>query len=411
MPFQYAERMSHLKSSAIREILKVTQSPDILSFAGGLPDPGLFPVQDLSRAMQSVTDKYAHKIFQYSPTEGWPALKEYIAGLYDADPVEILPVSGSQQGLDLIARCLLNPEDSVIVERPGYLGALQIFQSYQAKVIEVPLDESGPEPNALEKAFAQGQPKFFYTIPNFQNPTGITMSLHRRRHVLELAQRYSVLIIEDDPYGEIRFRGEPLPSLWSLSAKGSVVHLGTFSKTIAPGLRVGWVLAPVHFISRLVLLKQATDLHTGTLAQAILAELLATFDHPAHLTTLRQIYGSRAKTMLQTLEQQMPSGVAWTTPEGGMFIWVTLPSHVDTTPLLHRAVTKAKVAYVPGEPFFAHSPSVNCLRLNFSNVSEDNIQKGISCLCGLVNEELSNNPSPSQSGCEETASRTKMLAG
>ncbi|MBM7867871.1 aminotransferase class I/II-fold pyridoxal phosphate-dependent enzyme [Heliobacterium gestii] len=390
MPFSYAERMQSVKASAIREILKVTQAPDILSFAGGLPEPALFPVDAVKEATQKILDRDSHRVLQYSPTEGWPALKTYIAEHYGVTPDCILPVSGSQQGLDLIARSLLDPGDEVIVERPGYLGALQIFQGYQAQLTEVTLDDDGPDLTALEAAFQRGRAKLFYTIPNFQNPTGITMSLARRRQVIELARRYGVVIVEDDPYGQIRFAGESQPSLWSLAGGCAadpdlaIVHLGSFSKIVVPGFRVGWVLGPASFISRLVLLKQTTDLHTGTFVQALLAEMMTGFDFPAHLASLRKTYGSRASSMLASLHRHLDGVAQWTKPQGGMFIWVRLPAGIDTATLLPLAVAEAKVAYVPGAPFYASNPELNCLRLNFSNVPEASIEAGMERLCRLL---------------------------
>ncbi|MCP3136796.1 aminotransferase-like domain-containing protein [Pyxidicoccus xibeiensis] len=386
--WRLAQRMSRIKTSAVREILKVAERPDILSFAGGLPAPELFPVEAIAEAHAEVLATEGRAALQYSTTEGFAPLREWICGhlqkrgrVSTAD--QVLITNGSQQGIDLVAKVLLDPGDLVVVENPSYLAALQTFGGYEAKFATVGSDDQGMRTDDLERLLATHRPKLVYVVANFQNPKGTTLSLERRRELVRLAQRHRFLILEDDPYGELRFTGEHLPSLAAFDDEGVVVSLGTFSKTLAPGLRIGWVVGPRDFVRNLTVAKQSTDLHTATLAQRAVARLLTRFDYGAHLESLRPVYGERANAMLAALEAHMPAGTKWTTPEGGMFLWVELPEGLSGDLLLPKAIEQ-KVAFVPGSPFFANNPRPEFLRLNYSNRPPDLIAEGMRRLGAVI---------------------------
>lgn len=384
---RYAARVGRMKSSAIREILKVTEQPDIISFAGGLPAPELFPLQAFRQALIDVTDGDPSTL-QYSTSEGYAPLREQICSMLTsrgiaAAPDEILLSNGSQQGLDLIAKLFIDAGDAVIVESPSYLGALQVFDSYEARLVPVATDHAGIDIDALAAAIRRERPKLVYLTPTFKNPTGITIPMERRRGIVDSIAGSGAILIEDDPYGALRYSGEPIPAIKSLDRDGSVVYLGSFSKTVAPGLRLGWITAPAVLIRRLVLAKQATDLHTGTLVQRALSRFLAVNDVDAHVETIRSAYRERRAAMLGAIEESFPAGCSWTRPDGGMFVWATLAAGVDTHQLLEEAI-KLKVAYVPGEPFFPLGDVHNCLRLNFSNSTPEKIAIGIEHLGGLL---------------------------
>lgn len=376
-----SKRMARMKTSAVREILKVAERPDVLSFAGGLPAPELFPVEAIAQAHADVLTSEGHAALQYSATEGYGPLREWISahlaerGLRRSAE-QILITSGSQQGIDLVAKVLLDPGDVVLVEDPSYLAALQTFGGYEVTFAVAGSDDEGMRMDEVEQTIAQRKPKLIYLVPNFQNPKGTTLTLERRKELVRLAQRHGIIILEDNPYGELRFRGDFVPSLASLDDEGVVVQLGTFSKTLAPGLRIGWITAPDELLRAMVIAKQATDLHTATLAQRATAKLLTTFDYNAHLTQLRAIYGERCQTMLDALKEHMPAGTRWTNPEGGMFLWVELPNGLNGDALLPKALEQ-KVAFVPGSPFFAANPRHEFVRLNYSNRPPELIQDGM----------------------------------
>ncbi|WP_193103766.1 PLP-dependent aminotransferase family protein [Brachybacterium sp. FME24] len=387
IPLSAAAR--RMTSSAIREILTVTQQPDVISFAGGLPAPELFPVEEIRAATDRILVESGREVLQYSSTEGHLPLREWIAarGGTTADRVQI--TSGSQQGLDLLGRVLIDPGDVVLVERPTYLGALQAFSPYGARFVEVATDAEGIVPEALAELLDRTPAKLLYTIPSFQNPTGRTLTLDRRRALLEVTRRHGVTVIEDGPYNELRFRGPELPTLFELAREQAenlddshVVHLGTFSKILAPGLRDAWVQGPQHVIERLVLAKQAADLHSPSLNQMIVHALVETV-LPQQIARVRGTYGHRAAVMSDALARHFPSGTGVSDPEGGMFTWVDLPpgdgGALDTGALLATAV-EAKVAYVPGQPFFAHGDGSRTLRLNFTNSTDEQIETGIRAL-------------------------------
>jgi 2-aminoadipate transaminase len=391
-----ARRMS---SSTIREILKVTQRPDVISFAGGLPAPELFPLADVHAAVDRVLTDHGAAALQYSTTEGHLPLREWIAAQSRITPDHVQIVSGSQQGLDLLGRVLIDPGDVVLVEQPTYLGALQAFAAYQPRFVEVATDDDGIVPEALDGQLRSlGTRSLLYTVPTFQNPTGRTLALHRRRQLLEVTRRHGVTVIEDGPYNALRFRGQSLPTLFELALDEAadpdtinVVMLGTFSKVLTPGLRDAWVQGPRHVIDRLVYAKQAADLHSPTLNQLIITELLPDV-LPRQIKVISEAYGRRASVMLDSVRRLFPQGVTCTTPEGGMFCWLTLPvspDHpVDTTAMLEQAV-EHKVAYVPGQPFFATGDGSNTLRLSFATSTEDQIRAGISALAEVVKHACS----------------------
>jgi 2-aminoadipate transaminase len=392
--FRLAARATGLRPSAIREILKVTEAPDVISFAGGLPAPELFPIEAVARAAGILAGDGSASL-QYSTTEGFRPLREWVcahlaetAGLAAA-PGQVLITNGSQQGLDLVAKVLLDPGDVVLVENPAYLGALQAFQAYEANVIGLPADAGGVQPGALRDALVRAtrRPKFIYLVPNFQNPTGTSLATARRAEVVRLAAEHGVPIVEDDPYGCLRYSGDASPALSALPGARDWIYLGTASKMLAPGLRVAWLVASNRRVQeKLVAAKQAADLHTSTFTQRLVWECVrvpATL--AAHLARLRAVYTERRDVMLAALAQHLPAGSTWTRPDGGLFLWVTLPEKFDATKLLPRAMEQ-RVAFVPGEPFWVGPPAKNSLRLNFSNATVTRIKEGMARLGRVVAE-------------------------
>lgn len=397
---RFAQRMQGMGSSMIRELLKLTQQPDIISFAGGLPAPEVFPVQRFEQATQRVLAAHGAEALQYSTTEGYLPLREYIVkkmsryGI-NANPANILITSGAQQALDIIGKVLLDPGDVILTEQPTYLGALQAWTSYQADYVTVPVDEDGM---CLDERFVEALragPKFMYILPNFQNPAGVTMSLERRLKLVQIADYYGIPIVEDDPYGDLRYEGEHLPPLVVLDAEyqennmpdcndlglyqGDVIYLGTFSKTLAPGLRLGWILAPEIVIRKCVMAKQGMDLHTSTFTQMVAYEVAQDNFLEEHKHHIRQVYKQRRDVMLAAMSEYFPLGVYWTRPSGGLFLWVTLPEWMDAADLLKTAI-EHKVAFVPGSAFHPNADKGvghNTCRLNFSNAAPDMIEEGI----------------------------------
>ena len=386
--YPLARRMSRVKTSAVREILKVAERPEVLSFAGGLPAPELFPVEALARAHAEVFAEEGRAALQYSTTEGYGPLREWVSahlgkrGVRVA-PDQVLMTCGSQQGIDLVAKVLLDAGDVVLVENPSYLAALQAFGSYEASLVPVDSDDQGMRVESLERLIVEHRPKLLYIVTDFHNPKGTRLSLERRHALVKLAQKHRLLVLEDNPYGELRFRGEALPSLAALDEEGVVIHLGTFSKTLAPGMRIGWAVGPRELVRSFTVAKQAADLHTATLSQRAAARLLAHFDYEAHLGQLRATYGERCQTMQESLQAHMPAGTRWTHPDGGMFTWVQLPQGVDGDALLPRALEQ-RVAFVPGSTFFAANPRKEFIRLNFSNRPPALIEEGMQRLGAVL---------------------------
>ena len=399
--YRYAQRTQRMGSSAIRELLKFTEIPDLISFAGGLPAPDVFPVKEFNAACDRVLRKQGTMALQYSATEGYLPLREMIArhsaryGI-KITPDNVLITSGSQQALDLLGKILIDPGDRILVESPTYLAAIQAWNAYGAEFITVPMDEDGMNTDYLEEALRAG-PKFIYVLPNFQNPTGETLSLERRQKLIALADQYGVPIVEDDPYGQLRYEGEHLPSIVVLDSqsrddgnpcyRGNVIYLSTFSKTLAPGLRLGWVIAPPEVISKLVQAKQGADLHTATFNQVVAHEVSRVGFLDQHIHTIRRVYGERRDLMLAAMDRDFPPEVSWTHPLGGLFLWGTLPSYMDAKDLLNSCLDK-KVAFVPGEPFHPTGGGVNTMRINFSNATHDEIQVGIRRLGTTIREKL-----------------------
>jgi len=379
-----------MRSSMVRELLKLTARPEVISFAGGLPGADLFPVDRFRDACRRVLDVHGAQALQYSTTEGELPLREMIArhtsryGI-GVTPDHVLITSGSQQALDLIGKVFLNPGDHVLVERPTYLGALQAWNAYQAEYLPVEIDEQGMRADDLESALRSG-PKFIYALPNFQNPTGVTLSLERRNALIRTADRYGVPILEDDPYGQLRYEGEHLSSLVTLDAdyrglasdsySGNVLYLSTFSKTLAPGLRLGWIIGPLDVIRRLAQAKQGADLHTSTFVQLVAYEVARSGFLDQHVRRLRSAYMTRRDAMLAAMATHFPAGVRWTNPAGGLFVWATLPESMNAGDLLRTALAE-RVAFVPGAAFFPDGSGANTMRLNFTNASVAQIDEGI----------------------------------
>jgi 2-aminoadipate transaminase len=404
---RYAQRNQRMGRSIIRELLKFTMQPDIISFAGGLPAPELFPVEECHEAADRILAQLGTPALQYGPTEGYLPLRQFICDQMcrygiKAQPANVVITHGSQQALDLIGKLLINPGDRILVEEPTYLGALQAWNSYQAEYVPVPIDDNGLRTDLLEPALRVG-PKFMYVLPNFQNPGGTTLPLNRRQELVRLSNRYGIPIVEDDPYGALRFEGEHLPPLVAIDAdyqassglnghgfmEGSVIYLGTFSKTLAPGLRLGWIVAPVEVVEQIVMAKQGADLHTSSFTQMLAYEIVQNGFLEKHIREIRQVYSERRDVMLAALERYFPAGCSWTHPEGGLFLWARVPEWIDTAELLQEAV-KFKVAYVPGFAFFTDpTRGRNTMRLNFSNAQPAQIEEGIRRLGNLLKTIIS----------------------
>jgi len=398
--YRYAQRTQRMKGSAIRELLKITEQPDIISFGGGLPAPDLFPLEEFKRACIYVLDHEGEKALQYGSTEGYKPLREMISrhtnrlGI-NVNVDNILITSGSQQALDLLGKIFINRGDRILVESPTYLGALQAWNAYGAEYVTVPMDEHGMITEYLEEALRTG-PKFIYALPNFQNPTGSTLGLERRKQLVALAEQYGVPIIEDDPYGQLRYEGEDLPGINLLDSQtrvkngsytGNVIYLSTFSKILAPGIRLAWVIAPDTVIRKMTLAKQGTDLHTSTFNQIIAHEVSQHGFLDRHVKVIQETYRIRRDVMLESLEEHMPDGVSWTHPEGGLFLWATLPEQLNTTELMPDAI-REKVAYVSGEAFHPNGGGTNTMRLNFSCMKPDKINEGIQRLGRVFKTKL-----------------------
>lgn len=382
----FAQRTINLNSSFIRDILAVTQQPDMISFAGGLPDPTLFPVAALQQASQRMQERLGNRLYQYSETPGLMPLRRYIADhLSDTEihAEQTLITTGSQQGLDLVVRCLIDPGDRVLVEAPTYLGALQVLKANQATLLSIPSDEQGPDLAALEALVRREPIRCFYTVTDFQNPTGASYSLERRKGLVELAARYNFWILEDAPYTALRYAGEALPSLQSLLPE-RVIQFGSFSKIIAPALRLGWISAPREVIKVVEKLKQAADLHSSGYDQQLVLSFLESGALPAHLQRIRDAYRERMDAMAAALARCLPDQLHFIKPRGGMFIWATLTSNESTLELFRAAVAEG-VAFVPGEAFYVNGESDNSMRLNFSNSSVGQIEEGIGRLAALIN--------------------------
>ncbi|TCL39340.1 2-aminoadipate transaminase [Anaerospora hongkongensis] len=391
MAGHFARRVEQMKASEIREILKVTERPDVISFAGGLPAPELFPVEEMKAVCTAVLSDDGRAALQYSTTEGYQPLREQItARMAEAGVVasctDVLIVSGSQQGLDLTGKVFLDEGDIVICESPTYLAAINAFKTYSPQFVEVAMDEQGMIMSALEETLQRyPQAKLIYTIPDFQNPTGRTMSIDRRKRLVELANQYDVMVMEDNPYGELRFAGERVPPVKAFDTEGRVIYQSTFSKVLTPGIRVGWLCAAPEILQKYIIFKQSTDLHTNTMAQRQVSKFMEMFDLKEHIEKIRKVYKTRRNLMLEAIKSEFPAGVTYTQPDGGLFLWVELPKELNARDLLIKCLEK-QVAFVPGGAFFPNGGNENTLRLNFSNMSEERIVEGIARIGKLIKE-------------------------
>jgi len=394
MAIGFAQRMSEVKASEIRELLKLTQKPEVISFAGGLPAPETFPAEQLARATARVLAEAGAQALQYSTTEGYPPLREWVARHMNeklataVSPEQVLITSGSQQGLDFTGKVFLDEGDPVLCESPTYLGAINALRAYGPRFVEVPTDDDGMIPEALEAILArEPRARLVYVIPDFQNPTGRTWSLARRQAFMGIVRRHRVPVVEDCPYVEVRFEGVPLPPLKSLDEDGLVIFLGTFSKIFCPGMRLGWVAAAPALLEKYVLVKQGADLQTATLAQMQVAAWLEDHDTEANVERACAIYRARRDAMLRALDREMPAGVRYTRPSGGLFLWAELPERLNARDLLEACVER-NVAFVPGGSFFPNGGHENTMRLNFSNMPEERIAEGVRRLAGVLRELL-----------------------
>jgi 2-aminoadipate transaminase len=398
---RFALRTDSIGSSAIRELLKLTSLPDVISFAGGLPAPDLFPIERFKEAAEVVLTEMGERALQYGTTEGYQPLREMIAGNASKYGIQIsadnvLITTGSQQALDLLGRIFINRGDRVLVESPTYLGALQAWNAYGVKYVTIPFDEDGMQTDQLESRLRTGL-KFIYVLPNFQNPTGVTLSRERRMQLVEMANAYGVPIVEDDPYGQLRYEGEHLPPVVVLDDEirakevpiysGNVIYTSTFSKILAPGLRLAWVVAPTEVIKKLVQAKQGCDLNTSTFNQYLAYEVANGPWMKTHIQTIRETYKERRDVMLKALAEYMPEGVNWTHPKGGLFLWATTPEGLDTQTIFKSAVEQ-KVAFVPGNSFHPLGGGANTMRLNFSCMKPDLIDEGIKRLAEVIKNNL-----------------------
>ncbi len=389
MQWQCAERAGQLQSSVIREILKVTVRPEVISFAGGLPSPEAFPVERMRSAFDAVLSRQGKVALQYGPSDGYAPLRAWIADSLSSDGARILPeqvlmTSGSQQALDLLGKVLIDEGSRVLVETPSYLGALQAFSLYRPEFMSVPTDEHGLVPEAIAP-LRQGA-RLLYALPNFQNPTGRTLPIERRAALVETCARLGLPLVEDDPYGALSYRGEPLPKMLTMNPSG-VIYMGSFSKVLTPGIRLGYVVAPLQLVGKLEQAKQAADLHTAQLTQMVVHEVVKDGFLDEHMPTIRRLYANQCEAMLAALAEHFPAGTSWTRPEGGMFIWVTLSKHIDSMKLLEEAIAQ-NVAFVPGAPFYANAVEHNTLRLSFVTVPPERIREGIAKLGKLIASKL-----------------------
>jgi 2-aminoadipate transaminase len=385
-----ATRTERMTRSAIREILKITQMPEVISFAGGLPAPEVFPVEEFRKSSAFVLEEAPQRALQYSTTEGFPPLREYLVSKFAKYTSRIKPkhfmlTCGSQQALDLVGKIFISPGDTILTEAPTYLGAVQAWNAYEPRYVTVPLDDQGMQVDLLDQVLASEPVKFIYVLPNFHNPAGTTMPIERREKLVEIAAKHHVFIIEDDPYGELRFEGEDIPPIVSLHEE-NVIYLGTFSKTLAPGIRLGWIIAPDIVMERLIQAKQGADLHTGTYVQMLAYDIASRGILEKHIVTIRNVYRERRDVMLAAMEKHFPPEVTWTKPEGGLFLWARCPQGIDTEKLLQVAVEKEKVAFVPGYAFYPDGQGKNAMRLNFSAMPPDMIQIGIERLGRVLKE-------------------------
>lgn len=391
--FGFAKRMQRMESKEMREILEMAAVPGLISFAGGLPAPELFPIEALKASAMEVMDQLGRSALQYNDPVGYDPLREWIAermgkvGIH-ASKKDVLVTSGSQQGIDFAGKVFLDEGDVVLCESPSYLGAINALGAYECEFLEVPTDEDGMVCGELEKIIAgNDRIKLVYVIPDFQNPTGKSWSVERRKAFMKVVEKYNLIVLEDNPYGELRYEGTVPPSLKSMDTGDRVVYLGTFSKILSPGIRIGWVSAGEEIMDKFIKVKQRSDVHTNSVSQMEVAHFLTHNDIDAHIEKLKELYGKRRDLMLMAIKEHFPKEVKITYPEGGLFLWAILPEGIDTKVMLKKAVQR-NVGYVPGGAFFPNGGNRNTLRLNFSNMKEDKILEGIKILGGIVKEEI-----------------------
>jgi len=393
----FAERTQVMRSSAMRDLMAITERPDIISLAGGLPDTSTFPPDSYASLMHEVAASSCAKALQYAPTEGIAVLKPYIADVMAAegariDPDDVLVTTGGQQVIDLVCKTLIDPGDVIVAEAPTYPGAVPTFCAYQADVVQIEMDRDGMRVEKLEAELdsleAEGRrPKFVYTVPNFQNPAGVTMSLPRRERLVRIARERELLVLEDNPYGLLRYEGDPLPTLYELDGGMFVIYLGTFSKILSPGVRLGWTVAPRPVLEKMNIGKQAADLCSSSMSQHFVAAYFNSGAWPEYVRSLTEIYRRRRDVMLDALAEHFPREAEWTLPQGGLFIWATLPDYIDTTDLLARALSD-DVAFVPGRAAYLDGRGGSSMRLNFSGVPEDDIREGVRRIGAVIGEQV-----------------------
>jgi 2-aminoadipate transaminase len=393
----FAERTGMMRSSAMRDLMAITARPEVISLAGGLPDTSTFPPKSFAAQMTRIAQESAAEALQYGPTEGFEETKDCILEVMGGegmlpDPDDIIVTTGGQQAIDLVCKTLIDPGDVIVCEAPSYPGALSVFSSYQAHVVQVECDEDGMQVEVLERLLgelrAEGRrPKFIYSVPSFKNPAGVTMSLQRRHRLVELARAQELLVVEDNPYGLLRYGGEPMPPLYQLDGGDFVIYIGTFSKILSPGIRLGWAVAPPPVMEKIVLGKQAADLCTSTLTQYFVREYFAERRWQRYIDDLVELYRGRRDTMLEALRTYFPAEASWTEPEGGLFIWATLPDYIDTSDLLAKAL-RADVAFVPGAAAYVDGRGRHSMRLNFSGVGDGEIREGVRRIGKTIAEQV-----------------------
>ncbi|MEI7559740.1 MAG: PLP-dependent aminotransferase family protein [Actinomycetes bacterium] len=393
----FAKRTASMTSSAMRDLMSITERPEVISLAGGLPDTSTFPRDSYAALMSKIAANELANALQYGPTEGLAIARDCIRFVMEAegvkvDPDDVIVTTGGQQVLDLVCKILIDPGDVIVAEGPTYPGAVSAFTSYQARVEQIQMDEHGMNPDALRERLAEldregARPKFLYLIPNFQNPSGVTLSEARRREILEIAREREILILEDNPYGLLRYEDDPIPTILEMDGGESVIYLGTFSKILSPGIRLGWVTAPRPVLEKINLAKQAADLCASSLAQHFVAGYIMGGGWPEYMASLRRLYRDRRDAMLDALETELPVETTWTKPSGGLFIWATLPDYIDTTDLLARAL-RENLAFVPGRAAWVDGQGGSSIRLNFSGSDEARIREGVRRLGLIVGEQV-----------------------